>query len=280
MDLPEYILDRLQEVLHTNVLFYKPLQGGDINEVYLLHCHEDKYVLKHNNPDKFPGMFKAEAEGLQTLWHAGTIRVPQVIHQEEAFLILEYIQPGEIRGDWESLFGRHLAALHEIHSNAFGFTHDNYIGSLPQSNKLHVDLYTFYLEERLFPQIRLAMENGIDLGRLDRFFLNIKDLIPEEPPSLIHGDLWSGNYLIDENGAPCLIDPAICFMNREMDIAMMHLFGGFSERIFDAYNEAHPLIEEWRGRMDIWQLYYLLIHLNIFGSGYLSQVNRIIDRYR
>jgi fructosamine-3-kinase len=137
----------------------------------------------------------------------------------------------------------------------------------------------FYISQRLEPQLKLAFEGGFKFGNLKGFFKNISEEIPEESPSLIHGDLWSGNFLVAHNGDPALIDPAVAFAPREMDLAMMKLFGGFSEEVFMTYNSIFPLCEGWKERTAIWQLYYLLVHLNLFGSGYWSQVKFILKRY-
>ncbi len=125
----------------------------------------------------------------------------------------------------------------------------------------------------------MASENGFSLGDLSGFYKNISEEIPQEPPALLHGDLWSGNYITNEEGLPCLIDPAVCYGPREMDLGMMKLFGGFPEEVFREYNASFPLQPGWEERIPLWQLYYLLVHLNIFGSSYLPQVKNIIKRF-
>ncbi len=125
----------------------------------------------------------------------------------------------------------------------------------------------------------MALQKGFSFSNIKRLYKNIYDEIPEESSSLIHGDLWNGNFMIDKNGMPALIDPAVSYASREMDIAMMHLFGGFDPILFETYNETYPLVNNWRDRLPLWQLYYLLVHLNLFGSSYYSRVKDVVDRY-
>ncbi|QNJ97895.1 fructosamine kinase family protein [Constantimarinum furrinae] len=261
----------------------KPLQGGDINDVFLLKCAEGVFVLKLNSASKFPDMFVVEATGLKLLVNSGSFRIPEVIAQGQykdyAYLLLEYIRPGIQDNDIWSDFAQNLAHLHQNTSERFGLDHSNYIGSLPQQNNYSNTASDFYIAARLDPQFKLALEKGFDLKVSDRFFRNISEEIPSEAPSLVHGDLWNGNYLISEKSEAVLIDPAVAYAPREMDIGMMHLFGGFPSGLFEEYHTIFPLEPHWRDRLPVWQLYYLLVHLNLFGSGYLSQVTSIVRRY-
>ena len=169
--------------------------------------------------------------------------------------------------------------MHLNSADLYGWKHNNYIGSLFQANSFYNLASQFYIENRLRPQIELARRQGYLEKDLTNFFKNITHLIPQEAPALIHGDLWSGNYLIDNTGAPVLIDPSVSYSHREMDLAMMHLFGGFPSQVFNVYQEEFPLPPDWEERIALWQLYYLLVHLNIFGSGYLARVESVISRY-
>lgn len=261
----------------------KRLTGGDINDVFLLSCTAGQYVVKVNHATKFPGMFAAEAKGLELLRQSNSFKIPTVIGDgtigEKSYLLLEYIPEGNPTGAfWES-FAWHLAQLHQTTQEDFGLDHDNYIGSLPQQNTHHDSASEFYITQRLEPQFRLASDNGFDFKKLDLFFKHISDEIPEEPPALIHGDLWAGNYMVSKDIEPVLIDPAVAFAPREMDLGMMQLFGGYPQETFDIYDSIFPLTPDWKQRMDIWQLYYLLVHLNLFGSGYLRQVKAVISKY-
>ncbi|WP_340065520.1 fructosamine kinase family protein [Ascidiimonas aurantiaca] len=274
----------LENQLNTRIVSVSPLQGGDINQVYHLKTQLQNLVIKTNNARKFPGMFAAEEKGLKALAATHTLRIPRVIlegtYKEKSFLILEYIQRGVPKKDFWPYFGQQLARLH-IHTRShFGFDTDNYIGSLPQYNTHFENAGTFYVEMRLRPQFKTAFDNHFTFQHLEKLFRNIQTIIPEEKPSLIHGDLWSGNYLVDKCGDPCLIDPAVAYAPREMDLAMMLLFGGFQKELFNEYQEVYPLEKNWETRIDLWQLYYLLVHLNLFGSGYYEQVKNIISKYR
>ncbi len=260
-----------------------PLTGGDINEVYLLETQEDKFVIKLNHANKFPGMFEAEKLGLEKLKEPGIIDVPNPIKtgtiDSQAYLILEHKSSAAKASDFWELFGEQLAKLHQQTSESFGLASDNYIGSLPQFNDNRDSAAKFYIEMRLEPQIKMAEEKGYKLNVSEKFYSNCRELIPDEPPALIHGDLWNGNYLVNDKGHPCLIDPAVAYAPREMDLGMMKLFGGFNESLFQVYHETYPLEKGWENRIALWQLYYLLVHLNIFGAGYKSQVTSIIKKY-
>lgn len=260
-----------------------PLQGGDINDVFLLKCESHNYVIKLNDAHRFPNMFEAEAQGLDLLRNSQSFKIPNVIdsgiEENTSYLLLEYIPKGSQTSNfWES-FAENLAKLHKTTNEYFGLDYNNYIGSLPQVNKPESSASTFYINQRLEPQFKIAKENGFQFCSLDLFLKNISNEILEEAPSLIHGDLWSGNYLISENGTPVLIDPAIAFAPRELDLAMMQLFGGFPNEVYIIYQDLFPLTNNWQNRVPIWQLYYLLVHLNLFGGGYLSQVKNIIKQY-
>ncbi len=281
---------RFQNTIHNiaedfgiNLTAASALSGGDINEVFLLETTTEKFVLKFNNASRFPGMFEAEKLGLGKLLKPGVIDIPKPIktgnEDQYSYLILEHKESAPKNDDFWEVFGEQLAKLHRQTRDSFGLEKDNYIGSLPQYNEERDSAADFYIKMRLEPQIKMAAEKGFQLNITDRFFENCKNLIPDEPPSLVHGDLWNGNYIVNSDGMPCLIDPAVAFTPREMDLGMMKLFGGFDEILFKIYDENFPLEEGWKERVELWQLYYLLVHLNIFGSGYKAQVTNIIRRY-
>lgn len=276
------ILKSIATANNFNLIEAKSLSGGDINEVFYLKCSEGELVVKLNDAAKFPDMFVAEAKGLELLRKSASFRIPEVISTGTAgntsYLLLEYMPPGKSKENFWIKFAENLALLHHKTSLNFGLDHPNYIGSLPQYNDHCKSASEFFITQRLEPQIRLALKNGFEFQNLDLFYKNISEVIPNEPPSLIHGDLWNGNILISEAGEPILIDPAVAYAPREMDLAMMKLFGGF-DNVFDFYNTIFPLKDGWNERIPIFQLYYLLVHLNIFGSGYLSQVKSIISSY-
>lgn len=259
------------------------LRGGDINDVYRIRVPQGDFVVKINRNDRYPGLFEAEKRGLQLLDNSPGISVPRVyghgVVNNVAYLILEHIESGIKSSDFWRTFGQQLAKLHKNSSTHFGLDTDNYIGSLKQYNRRSANAADFYIGQRLEPQIALAADNGFLLGSCAALFRHAANLIPNEPPSLVHGDLWSGNYLVSTQGQPVLIDPAVAYAPREMDLAMMQLFGGFPDEVFLFYNEVYQLDDGFTRRLPLWQLYYLLVHLNLFGSGYLGQVRAIIKRY-
>ena len=278
--------DIIQEVAQKEgfrVEDFSSLPGGSINRVYLLKTSEGPRVIKINDPHKFPGMFAAEKEGLQELRKAKAIDGPEVLgvgeNKEAAWLLLEYKEQVPQKSNFWNSFAEGLSALHRNSAESFGFHSDNYIGSLPQYNNHETSAVDFYINQRLEPQFRMAAEKGFSFDKLNVFYKNISEEIPAEPPSLLHGDLWSGNYIINEHGLPCLIDPAVCYGPREMDLGMMKLFGGFSETVFSEYKKHFPLTTGFEQRVPIWQLYYLLVHLNIFGKSYLASVKNILSRF-
>lgn len=260
-----------------------PLAGGDINAVFLLDTSIGKRVAKVNEANRFPGMFKAEKEGLEALKSSNTVDVPEVLGLGTTgnitYILLEYKAKAPQKTDFWNRFAQDLAALHQNTNGQFGFHTSNYIGSLPQHNGKHESAAEFYIEERLEPQFKMALENGFSFEKLERSLKNIAEAIPQQAPALLHGDLWNGNYVTNEQGLPCFIDPAVSYGPREMDLAMMKLFGGFPEEVYLKYDEIFPLENGFSERVPLWQLYYLLVHLNIFGSSYLPQVRSILKSF-
>ncbi|MCH4821855.1 fructosamine kinase family protein [Gramella lutea] len=277
------VLHRIAEEFEIELSNASTLTGGDINEVFLLEGKAGKFVVKLNDAEQYPGMFEAEKSGLEELRAPGVIDVPSPMKTGQvdsySYLILEHKPSAPKRPDFWEIFGEQLAHLHKQRAGSFGFETNNYIGSLPQYNDHRDSASRFYLEMRLEPQIRMAEEKGFQLNVSNTFYENCQQMIPDEPPALIHGDLWNGNFLVNSDGRPCLIDPAVAYAPREMDLGMMKLFGGFHEDLFKIYDQTFPLEAGWKDRVDLWQLYYLLVHLNIFGAGYRSKVLSIINKY-
>jgi len=261
--------------------------GGCINEAFSLKTNAGMYFIKYNSAVAYPAMFEKEAAGLKILADANAISVPKVIASGEsgklAFLILEHIENGTPYRNFWNEFGTKLADLHRNTSDYFGLDHDNYIGSLIQRNKLHPDFFSFFISERIEPQLKEARNKGAfsqsETRYFDSLFKSLPAIIPFEKPVLIHGDLWNGNYMVTLNGSPCLIDPAVYYGHREADIAMTKLFGGFQPEFYHAYNQAWPMEKGWQKRMDIFNLYPLLVHVNLFGGSYAAQVLRIIRQF-
>ena len=228
-------------------------------------------------------MFAREAEGLQALTVAGGPRLPRPLLVGADFLLMEDLRPATPGPLYWEAFGRQLARLHEHTSNQFGFEHDNFLGSTPQPNPPTEDGFEFFAEQRLEYQGRLANGRGLlgsnELARVLALAARLREWIPNQPASLIHGDLWSGNAITGSNGEPAIIDPAVHYGWAEAELGMTALFGGFPERFYRAYEEVRPLESGWPERLPIYNLYHLLNHVNLFGAGYLAQVRSVLDRF-
>lgn len=264
-----------------------PLSGGDINAVYAVLYGQQTHVFKINDAHRYPEMLLHEADGLHLLAASATVRVPQVyrfgLHAEKQYLELEKIDAGTSNDTtWQKL-GKQLAQLHQCTQPLFGLNHDNYIGSLQQNNKPAASWAEFLISQRLQPMLELAVNQGdvnyVEAKMAEPFFNRIAELFPAEKPALLHGDFWSGNLLINDLHEPVLIDPAVYYGHREMDLAMMHLFGGFPARVFESYHETFPLETGWQNRLKLHQLYPLLVHVNLFGRSYWKRVQEILEPF-
>ena len=277
--------DALEQQLAAQVLNAKRLGGGDINDAFEVALGTGTRIFVKTHPNPPSGMFWAEARGLHWLEEAGAIRVPRVVavsDQRPAYIALELLTPAARRPDFDETLGRSLANLHAFGAQSFGLDHDNFIGRLSQTNTVNDDWASFYWTSRLEPQVRLAADRGLLDRRTRSDFEVLCRVLPErvgpkEPPSRLHGDLWGGNLHVDNAGQPCLIDPAVYGGHREIDLAMMRLFGGFGERVFAAYEEVRPLSPGTRERVSLYQLYPLLVHVNLFGSSYVGAVKRALS---
>jgi fructosamine-3-kinase len=274
----------------VRILGRTPLGGGSINDTSQLDTTAGTFVVKTHRhaPAR---MFRSEADGLDALRASGTtLVIPRVIAVGPdapgafSFLVLEHLAPGRRHADFDEALGRGLAELHRATGRQFGFATDNYCGATPQPNPWTDRWVDFFGGSRLGHQLRLATDAGLlsptDRQPIESLIGRLGDWIGEPSrPSLIHGDLWSGNVHLDHEGRPALIDPAAHYAHREAELGMMTLFGGFSSRVFAAYDEAFPLEPDWRDRNILYQLYHLLNHLNLFGSGYRNQVMSIVRRF-
>lgn len=266
--------------------------GGDINEAYCIELADGRkaFVKTHRKPPT--GMFIAEAQGLRLLRTANsTLAIPEVWAASEAkgeqpaFLVTSWLEKSRASSEYESDLGAGLAALHRSAppDSRFGLAQHNYLALLAQDNTRTLNWPTFYAQQRLEPMVARAQTRGTLPSATARACRNLYPRLGEllasnEPPALLHGDLWAGNAMATTTG-PAIFDPAVYYGHREIDLAMMHLFGGFSARTFAAYQEAYPLVQGHEDRRPLYQLYPLLVHVNLFGAGYVAQVADVLRQY-
>jgi protein-ribulosamine 3-kinase len=267
-----------------------PTSGGCINQTSILQLTNGARVFLKYNSHPPTDFFAVEAKGLKLLAQAVKgPRIPKPLALQNSakpsFLILEYIEESSPSHDFATRFAQSLAGLHRVSQNSFGLDHDNYIGSTPQKNAQETNGIQFFCDQRLRYQQELARKSGMlplstdkKLSQLCERLGNYLD-ISGEKPALLHGDLWSGNYFPDGEQVPCIFDPAVYFGLREADLAMTELFGRLPQRFYDAYHEAFPLNPGYEERKDLFNLYHLLNHLNLFGGSYLGSVEEVIKRY-
>ena len=273
--------------LGSEITGFRSVSGGSINDAYRCELADGRTVFVKTNT-RHPRMFPCEARGLAWLAEARAIRVPEVLAvsgdgDDIGFLVLEHLEAGRAP-DFEVALGRGLAALHRAGARVFGHDEDNYLATLEQDNTPAGDWPTFYSERRLAPLVRAAVDGGHApgswLAAFDRLYARMDELAgPPEPPARLHGDLWSGNLHADERGAPVLIDPAVYGGHREVDLAMLRLFGGPGPRCFAAYDESHPRGPGHEDRVPLYQLYPLLAHVVLFGGSYVASVDAALARY-
>ena len=281
-----FVKSIIEERLSTDVLSISKLSGGDINQVFKITCLQGTYVVKYNSLLKFPGMFSKEANGLRMLQKGG-IKTPSVIdhfeQMDDQFLVLEYVEQENYEVNFWVNFANDLAVLHQKSHVSFGLDEQNFIGSLPQLNEQKSNWEEFFVLNRLKPLVKMAFDQKLltknHLDDFDSFYLVLPELLPTEPPSLLHGDLWSGNLLCGAEQQAVFIDPAVYYGHREVDIAMTRMFGGFDPVYLDHYHERFPLEKGWEERIPIHNLYPNLVHLILFGKSYLSGIERVVQKY-
>ncbi|HEU5145457.1 MAG TPA: fructosamine kinase family protein [Chryseosolibacter sp.] len=284
---PPEIAMEIEARTGSAITAFSSASGGCINHAGTCKTQAGSFFLKWNDQQKFPRMFEAEARGLSLLKRSTTLHVPDVIQVgttvSHQFVLLENIEEGRRASDYWKRFGVGLALLHRTSGNDYGLDHDNYIGSLRQFNKATPSWVDFFIEQRLRKQLRLAIDDRkVDdrVGnKFETLFKKLPNLLADEPPSLLHGDLWGGNIMTNAKGQPSLIDPAVYFGNREVDLAMTRLFGGFDETFIDHYKDTFPLLPGYEERFDLYNLYPLLVHVNLFGGGYARQVEATLDQF-
>ena len=293
MTLSPALMDFFLEQTGQEVTGDTPVGGGCINDTIQVSLQDGSRYFVKQNKISLRDMFEKEAAGLQLLADAtgetGELRIPEVTglaedHESgQAFMILSFVDEGRRSGDFDRRFGRALAGLHRHKTRQYGLDHDNYIGRLPQKNDRRDTWNSFFMECRLEPQFAMAREqgffNGMARQSLDRLGKSLTELLPDEPPSLLHGDLWGGNYMCDSQNRPVLIDPAVYYGHREAELAFTTLFGGFGREFYSGYEESWPLQPGFSERRDIYNLYPLLVHVNLFGGMYVAQTESILRRF-
>lgn len=278
-----YIADKISE----EIISARPVSGGDISSAYHIDTAKREYFLKTNHASFALKMFLAEQEGLQAIKETKTITVPHVhfvdSFEGQSFLLMDYVKSKRPDNSDYQRLGSQLARLHQYSHADFGFPADNFIGSLPQQNNPHVNWPEFYWFERILPQLQMALKDGLIQKNMmpeERKAISLfQEISGDINPSLLHGDLWGGNYLIATDGTPYLIDPAVYWGHSMVDIALSRLFGGFGPGFYEAYHEIIPQSPQYNIQIELYQLYYLLVHLNLFGSSYYPSVASILKRY-
>lgn len=285
MTLPDAIAEQVKSVLGSAITSASPVGGGCVSNTTRLRCADGQQLfLKWSPPREHDiNFFAEEARSLKALAATGSIRVPAVIHAAESWLLLEWLEPGNpTRASWR-LLGTALADLHEHRGEHYGWITDNFIGSLPQSNGASHDWAEFWRTQRILPQLERAGDafSARDRTRFDALLAELPALLANanaDGASLLHGDLWSGNIHMLADAAPALIDPSCYYGHREVDIAMARLFGGFADEFYAAYDDAWPLEPNAEQRMRVYQLYYLLVHVNLFGGSYVGSTMSLIGK--
>ena len=282
------ITRQLAQQAHSKTEYqsHQPLYGGDINQSFLLNTTGNgRFFIKINQAQRL-SMFEAEAAALYEMEHSKSIRVPHPIlsgsADKSAFLVLEYIELKNANTASEALLGHQLAAMHRTTQQQFGWHRDNTIGSTPQLNALENHWHLFWQRQRIAPQLHWAAERGAPKSLCQKGE-KLLDQLPQRleghtpAAALLHGDLWGGNWSTTQQGEPLLYDPALYYGDRETDLAMTELFGGFSQRFYAAYNESYPLQEGYAQRKKLYNLYHTLNHFNLFGGSYGRQAEQMID---
>lgn len=284
-----HLQSELNHIKNKTIVFtnYREVFGGDINRTYVITTNEENYFVKLN-AIALADVLQKEKDGLQLLRSSNTsLKIPEPMlrgtYQQQSYLLMEYLEKGtESKALWQQLAGG-LAQLHQSAKNCFGLNYNNYIGTVVQNNTIMTNWAAFYATQRIIPLMQQAYDQHKctkeDVQLAEQFCNKLPALMPEEQPALLHGDLWSGNRMFTINKEASIYDPAVYYGHREMDIAMTLLFGGFDTHFYAAYNEIFPLQKGWQRRVDICQLYPLLVHLLLFGGHYYTSVKRTLKNY-
>lgn len=287
--IPNSVKQQIQQTVDQLITSTQQVSGGSINQAAKITLADGTTCFLKWNTSADPHMFVVEEKGLELLKSADTsLHIPFVLttgqtHDNTGFLLQEFISEGRSKPNSASEFGQALAQLHKHHNETYGLDHDNFIGRLPQSNTPHKNWVDFFVQERMEPQLQMATDSGRlgpdTVSSFENMYKKLPDLFPDEPPSLLHGDLWGGNYFFDQNGNATIYDPAVYYGHREIELAFTHLFGGFPSNLYSAYEEVYPLSSGFSQRKYIYNLYPLLVHTNLFGGSYARQVESIVKRF-
>jgi len=280
--LPDHLKVDIEKILFAPIQKITRLSGGDSSLAYKLELEDEQAFFLKYQAEPLPQIFQKEAMGLKLLSEAQTeLKIPSVIHASDHFLLLEFLEESKQGSSFE--FGIQLARLHKQSNELFGYSESNFIGNLPQSNRYHAHWLEFFIRERIEPLVKNAIDQKLLSSKYVRIFERVFNytyvIFPEEPPSLLHGDLWSGNYFFCTNGQAAIYDPAPYFGHREMDLAMTKLFGGFEFAFYDGYQTEYPLSPGYEERFKLCQLYPILVHALLFQGDYVRQAKSLLDRF-
>ncbi|MEM7345119.1 MAG: fructosamine kinase family protein [Chloroflexota bacterium] len=290
MTLPTTLKTRLETLLNTQIIEMVSVSGGDISQAARIRLKTGEQCFVKWQVRPAPTMFEVEAKGLILLQSTKALQIPTVLAYSRSddespdFIAMTWLGRGTSKPHIDEALGHGLAALHQVTSHQYGLDYDNFIGATPQINNQETNWIDFFREHRLGFQMRLAKKNGRLPTQRERWLNSLladldKWLPPSPPVSLLHGDLWGGNWLVTDSGDPALIDPAVYYGDREAELAFTEMFGGFSARFYAAYSEAWPLDKNYQARKEIYNLYHLLNHLNLFGESYGHSVDAILRRF-
>ena len=281
--LQAYFTDRLQNKV-TEVL---QVGGGCINQTYKLQVAGKSYFCKINSISKFPGLLEKEKNGLFFIQIQNKIQTPRVVYSsntdDHQLLLLEWIEEGIKCSHFWKTFGEELAALHHVSHNFFGLNDNNYMGNIPQNNTRQINWIHFFIEQRLQPLLIMCVDSNLlstkHVQQFQFLYARLPGIFNDEKPALLHGDLWSGNFICNKNNQPVLIDPAVYFGHRSMDLAMTILFGGFDQTFYDSYHYHFPFPSNYKEQWKVCNLYPLLVHLVLFGKSYRPQIEETLKHF-